>query len=142
MVIQEGGFTDLTGCCLSLKTSHCHKALNASKSVPSSYRTLQTYHDPCGKYEIKFIQISNIIIAWCSRMLLVQGDEAELKLRKEFGEGEGSLREELRPDIDQKDDDHDDEGDHILMIIMMRVMLMMIRKGSKCSGMTVNQAAL
>ena len=75
-------------------------------------------------------------------MLLVQGDEAELKLRKEFGEGEGSLREELRPDIDQKDDDHDDEGDHILMIMMMRVMLMMIRKGSKCSGMTVNQAAL
>ena len=74
-------------------------------------------------------------------MLLVQGDEAELKLRKEFGEGEGSLREELRPDLDQKDDDHDDEDDHILMIIM-RVMLMMIRKGSKCSGMTVNQAAL
>merc|ERR1719204_2163955 len=31
-------------------------------------------------------------------MLLVQGDGAELKLRKEFGEGEGSLREELRND--------------------------------------------
>ena len=62
-------------------------------------------------------------------MLLVQGDEAELKLRKEFGEGEGSLREELRPDLDQKDDDdHDDEDDHILMIIMMRVALIMIRR--------------
>ena len=61
-------------------------------------------------------------------MLLVQGDEAELKLRKEFGEGEGSLREELRPDLDQKDDDHDDEDDHILMIIMIRLMLMMMRR--------------
>ena len=61
-------------------------------------------------------------------MLLVQGDEAELKLRKEFGEGEGSLREELRPDIDQKDDDHDDEDDHILMIIMKRLTLMMMRR--------------
>ena len=61
-------------------------------------------------------------------MLLVQGDEAELKLRREFGEGEGSLREELRPDLDQKDDDHDDEDDHILMIIMMRVALIMIRR--------------
>ena len=30
------------------------------------------------------------------RMLLVVGSEAEEKLRKEFGEGEGSLREELR----------------------------------------------
>ena len=27
---------------------------------------------------------------------MVQGCEAEEKLRKEFGEGEGSLREELR----------------------------------------------
>ena len=60
-------------------------------------------------------------------MLLVQGDEAELKLRKEFGEGEGSLREELRPDIDQKDDDHDDEDDHILLITMMRVRVMIMR---------------
>ena len=62
-------------------------------------------------------------------MLLVQGDEAESKLRKDFGEGEGSLREELRSDIDQKDDDnHDDDGDHILMIIIMRVTLMMMRR--------------
>ena len=61
-------------------------------------------------------------------MLLVQGDEAELKLRKEFGEGEGSLREELRPDIDQKDDDHDVEDDHILLITMMRVRVMIMRR--------------
>ena len=35
MVIQEGGFPDLKGCCHSLKTSHCRKALNASESVAS-----------------------------------------------------------------------------------------------------------
>ena len=35
MVIQEGGFPDLTGCCHSLKNSHCRKALNSSESVAS-----------------------------------------------------------------------------------------------------------
>ena len=86
------------------------------------------FHDPCSKYEIKFVRISNIINAWCSRMLLVQGDEAELKLRKEFGEGEGSLREELRSDLDQMDDDHDVEDDHILLITMRRVRVIIMRR--------------
>ena len=61
-------------------------------------------------------------------MLLVQGDEAELKLRKEFGEGEGSLREDLRSDLDQMDDDHDVEDDHILLITMRRMRVMMMRR--------------
>ena len=47
-----------------------------------------------------FIMISIIsmimMIDHHHRMLLVVGSEAEEKLRKEFGEGEGSLREELR----------------------------------------------
>ena len=45
MVIQEGCFPDLTGYCYSLKTSHCHKALNASESAPSSYTLMTSNND-------------------------------------------------------------------------------------------------